>query len=166
MGIIWSAFGVTNTGRTDDADSTTGLTSRDKYLIKTSWAGVMKSPTDNGVALLLLLFKNFPETKTVFPFKDIPNDELAKNVRFRAHCNSVVYAVSSMVDAIDDTSLLVGILEKVGRDHKRRSIPQKYFEGLQETMVELFSTFMKTNEINSWNKALNVIFKVIADNLK
>ncbi|XP_050514572.1 cytoglobin-1 [Diabrotica virgifera virgifera] len=166
MGPIWSAFGATNTGRTDDADSTTGLTSRDRYLLKSSWAGVMKNPTDNGVALLLLMFKKFPETKTVFPFKDIPNEELANNVRFRAHCNSVVYAITSMVDAIDDPSLLVGILEKVGRDHKRRSIPQKYFEGLQETIIELFSTFMKPNEINSWNKALGVIFKVVADNVK
>lgn len=54
MGSVWSLFGYGNHGRTDDPDPVTGLTSRDRYHVKTSWAGVMKNPTENGVALLIL----------------------------------------------------------------------------------------------------------------
>lgn len=54
MGIVVSYVLPGSTGRTDDPDPVTGLTSRDKYLVKTSWAKIMKNPTDNGTALLCL----------------------------------------------------------------------------------------------------------------
>lgn len=54
MGVAVSYILPSNTGRTDDPDPVTGLTSRDKYLVKTTWAKLMKSPADSGVALLCL----------------------------------------------------------------------------------------------------------------
>lgn len=51
MGLIYSWLGY---GKTDDPDPTTGLTSRDKYLIKSTWSLVMKDAKRHGVELLCL----------------------------------------------------------------------------------------------------------------
>lgn len=40
-------------GRTDDPDPGTGLTSRERYLIKTTWDVVMKDGTKHGISLFL-----------------------------------------------------------------------------------------------------------------
>ncbi|CAG9858122.1 unnamed protein product [Phyllotreta striolata] len=161
MGGVWSWRGSNRTGRTDDPDPTTGLTSRDRYLIKSTWANIMESPTDNGVALLVLYFEKFPDAKGVFPFKDVPTAELSTNARFRAHCNSVIYAVASIVDSVDNIDLLVPILEKVGRSHAPRNVTNELFMQLKETMLELFGKIMKKEEVEAWKKALEVVFTVI-----
>lgn len=54
MGAVVSYVTPGNTGRSDDPDPVTGLTSKDKYLVRTSWAKIMKNPADSGVALLCL----------------------------------------------------------------------------------------------------------------
>lgn len=51
MGIIYSYF--FGYGRTDDPDATTGLTSRDKYLIRTTWKEARTDPIQLGVDLLV-----------------------------------------------------------------------------------------------------------------
>lgn len=54
MGLITSFFRThPNTGRTDDPDPDTGLTSRDRYLISSTWKTVMKDPLQSGMALFL-----------------------------------------------------------------------------------------------------------------
>lgn len=53
MGIIASYYYYYTT-RTDDPDPTTKLTSRQKYLVQSSWAPVKKDLTGYGVKLLIL----------------------------------------------------------------------------------------------------------------
>nr|XP_023030515.1 extracellular globin-E1-like isoform X1 [Leptinotarsa decemlineata] len=161
MGFVWSALGFKNTGRTDDPDPVTGLTSRDRYLVKSSYEAVRKNPVESGVSLLNLLFKNHPEALQLFPFKDIPLDELPKNRKYQAHCNSVIYGFSAIVDAIDDVELLVPILNKVGESHQPRKVNEESFLQLKDTIIELFSTFMTPLEIASWKKTLDVAISVI-----
>ncbi|XP_056639327.1 globin-like [Diorhabda carinulata] len=164
MGIIWSLFGY-DTGRIDDPDPTTGLTSREKFHIRTSWAKIMKNPTESGVALLLLYFKKHPYSKELFSFKNIPDEELPKSVQFKAHCNSVIHTVASIIDSLDSTDLLVIIIERIGTTHKPRNVTPKLFMELKETMLELFSSIMKKEEIEAWEKASQVVFTVIINGL-
>lgn len=56
MGIFWSVLGyISDPGKTDDPDPSSGLTSRDKHLITKSWELVMKDATGNGIKLFLRL---------------------------------------------------------------------------------------------------------------
>ncbi|XP_066247826.1 globin isoform X1 [Euwallacea similis] len=161
MGTVVSYILPGNTGRTDDPDKLTGLTSRDKYLVKSSWAKIMKAPADNGVALLCLFFEKYPDYVQLFPFKDVPVSEFNTNVRFRAHANSVVYALSSIVDALNDNNLLVQILTKTGTSHVPRGVTAEAFLHLKEVTIELFSTLFKPEEVEAWKKTLDVAFFVI-----
>ncbi|XP_060521333.1 globin-like isoform X2 [Cylas formicarius] len=165
MGIVYGYF-FPDTGRTDDPDAVTGLTSRDKYLVKTSWANVMKNPTANGCALLLLLFKKYPEYIQLFPFRDVPYSELREAKRFQAHCNSVVFALASIVDALGDNDLLIHLLRKTGSSHVARKVTPEAFHRLKNCVVELFSTFMNEEEIAAWTKTLDVAFAQIDEGIK
>lgn len=54
MGLITSFFRLgSNTGKTDDPDPNTGLTSRERYQIQSTWRNVMADPTGNGMKLFL-----------------------------------------------------------------------------------------------------------------
>ncbi|XP_030754339.1 globin isoform X2 [Sitophilus oryzae] len=165
MGTIVSYISPANTGRTDDPDPATGLTSRDKYLVRTSWARIMKNSTDSGVALLTLFLKNHPEYLDLFPFKNVPLDQLSTNKRFRAHCSSVIYALASIVDALNDNELLIQLLLKTGSSHISRNVKAKGFKDLQDATVELFSAVMKPDELEAWKKTLEVAFGVILKGL-
>lgn len=53
MGKFWSSPISGDTGKTNDPDPTTGLTSRDRYLIRSSWELVMADATGSGVKLFM-----------------------------------------------------------------------------------------------------------------
>ncbi|KAJ8963171.1 hypothetical protein NQ318_018636 [Aromia moschata] len=169
MGILqslYSYFGYGTPGRTDDPDPVTGLTSRDKYLIANSWAKVRKTPTESGVALLNVWLRKYPEHIQLFPFRDIPMSELPTNKKYQAHGNSIIYAVSSIIDALDEDDLLVTILTKVGETHVPRNATVKGFVDLKASILELFSSLFTEEEMKSWQKTLDVAFDVIIKSLK
>ncbi|RZC38666.1 Globin domain containing protein, partial [Asbolus verrucosus] len=164
MGIITSSLSY-YMARDDDPDPVTGLTSRDRYQIQSSWVTVKKDLTGNGVALLLLFFKKFPEEQDHFPFKGVPIDQLKTSKKFHAHCSNVMYAFDALVDHINDSELLVNLLQKIGKSHKRHGIKPANFEHLKETLLELFGTFMSEATVKAWDKTLKVAFSVIGKEL-
>lgn len=54
--------------------------------------------------------------------KDLPT-----NKRFQAHCNSVIYGLSAVIDLINNTDLLVAQLLKVGETHKPRGVTDQAY---------------------------------------
>nr|CAI5864266.1 unnamed protein product [Callosobruchus analis] len=126
MGVLWSILGYRRTElRDDDPDPITSLTSKDRHIIRSSWARVMKKPIESGTALLTLFFEDYPQHKQLFPFRDVSNKDLSQNGRFQAHCSAIMYALTSVVDAVDKPDLLVAILTKVGRDHVPRGVSEE-----------------------------------------
>ncbi|RZC38668.1 Globin domain containing protein [Asbolus verrucosus] len=162
MGIITSSYYYYST-RTDDPDETTGLTSRQRYLVQSSWAPMKKDLTGNGVKLLLFLFKKFPEEHQNFPFRDIPYEELHASKRFHAHCSNVMYAVDAIIDSLNDSELLVNILQKIGKNHHRNNVKPISFWHVKETMLEYFATYMSKETLDAWDKSLQVAFGVVGD---
>ncbi|CAH1974436.1 unnamed protein product [Acanthoscelides obtectus] len=126
MGVLWSMLGYKCAElRDDDPDPVTTLTSKDKFIIRSSWARIMKNPIENGIAILTLFFEDYPQHKQLFPFRDVPNKELGQNKRFQAHCSAIMYSLTSVVDVVDKPDLLVTILMKIGRDHVPRGVNEQ-----------------------------------------
>ncbi|CAH1986188.1 unnamed protein product [Acanthoscelides obtectus] len=162
MGVLWSMLGYKCAElRDDDPDPVTTLTSKDKFIIRSSWARIMKNPIENGTAILTLFFEDYPQHKQLFPFRDVPNKELGQNKRFQAHCSAIMYSLTSVVDVVDKPDLLVTILMKIGRDHVPRGVNEQGHLELKTTIVKVFKTLMSEEEMKSWTKAVNVIFDVI-----
>lgn len=73
------------------------------------------------------LFAKYPEYKQLFPFRDIPYDQLRDNNRFKAHCISLIYAFTSIVDSVESPALLEQLLAKQGTNHVPRNVPDRAY---------------------------------------
>ncbi|KAG8226556.1 hypothetical protein J437_LFUL000639, partial [Ladona fulva] len=112
----------------DVPDEATGLTPRQKRAVAVTWDIVKKDLKGNGVELLHRFFTKHPQYQKNFKaFADVPLDELPNSKKFQAHANSVVYAVTSIVDNLDDPGCLVEMLRKLGQNHGQRHIPEQAF---------------------------------------
>jgi len=60
-------------------------------------------------------------------FKDVPLEDLPRNSKFQAHAINVMYALTSVVDNLDDTGCLVEMLMKLGQNHYRHGISRQEF---------------------------------------
>lgn len=121
--------------------------------------------------LLHRFFTANPSYQSLFSsLKDIPLSEIHGNKKIQAHANNVLYALSSLVDNLDDTECLVEMLKKLGGNHSRRGIEYSMFVNLGTTIVGLLkdklgSGLMDDFAINAWTKAYGVIISVIKQGL-
>ncbi|XP_050299036.1 globin-2B isoform X3 [Anthonomus grandis grandis] len=157
MGVILSFFWH-DTGRTDDPDRTTGLTSRDRHLLKTTWKTLSNGEENlkTGMAIFMTLFKVHPEYQQLFPFRNVPYNQLESNNRFKAHCISLMYAFTSIMENLDNVELLEQLLGKQGVAHVSRKVPERAYWDLKEVLMQLFQkSGMSSEELEAWNKFLD-----------
>lgn len=100
----------------------------------------------------------------------MPIAELRGNKKVLAHANSVLYAITSLVDNLDDPECLVEMLHKVGDSHGTRHIEIEMFNNLGVTLVGLLveklgPNVMNASAIDAWKKTYGVIVSVIAPHL-
>lgn len=71
----------------------------------------------------------FPEYQRLFKaFADVPADKLVKNGKLLGHATSVMYAINSIVDNLEDPGCLVELLHKTGTNHKQRNLTALHFQ--------------------------------------
>ncbi|GLH05879.1 Uncharacterized protein GBIM_11438 [Gryllus bimaculatus] len=150
----------------DVADPATGLTPRQKRYVTDTWALVKKDLRGSGIAVLHTFFTDFPEyTKYFNAFKDVPIKDLPTNKKFQAHSHSVIYALSSVVDNLDDTGVLVEMLNKLGENHGRRNITPKQFQDLKGVILKVLKAklgkVMTPDAEEAWSKTLDVAYSII-----
>ncbi|XP_054159276.1 globin-like [Oppia nitens] len=144
-----------------------GLTTTEKNIIRNTWELVKKDVAGNGYDLFIRFFDENPTYQQLFKsFKNVPKSELRGNKRVLAHATNVLYAISMLVDNIDDTEVLVEMLKKLATNHQMRHISYNMFENLKITLVGLLkdklgSTLMNDEAINAWDKTYNVILSVV-----
>ncbi|XP_046358133.2 globin-like [Haliotis rufescens] len=168
MGLVVSTvqyiFGV---GRDmDTPDEATGLTERQKDAIRASWALVSINLKGNGVSFLIKFFQDYPEDKAFFEaFKDKKPEELGDNPKMRAHASTVMHALTSVVDNLDDPECLIDILKKNAQSHFGRNIRIQQYKDLFETFIRFLQEGLgdKCTDLTkeSWEKALGVVVSVI-----
>lgn len=155
----------------DVPDPATGLTPREKMAVRRIWDIVKADIKQNGIDLLVMLFESNPSHQRHFEaFKDVPLKDLPSNRKFQAHCTSVMYALTSVVDNLDDTECLVEMLTKLGQNHHRHGITRQEFIDLKTTVLKLLtkklgSKFTCEDEA-AWNKTLDVAYSVIFKGLE
>ncbi|XP_013384357.1 globin-like [Lingula anatina] len=166
MGAIWSMF--FGYGGSDTVDEKTGLTEREKNILRYTWKGISTKPREYGPELFLQLFTKIPETKKYFrSLKDKSNEELRKSFVLRAHGATVVNSLTSVVESLDDADCLVSLLKKIGTNHQKIGIPVALFG---PEFCELILSWLENSlgssrfgptERATWDKALSVIMSVI-----
>lgn len=82
----------------------------------------------------------------------------------------MLYAITALVDNLDDPEVVVEMLTKLGGNHHRRGIKHEMFENLGVTIVgllkEKLGTLMDERAVEAWKKTYGVILKVIGQALE
>lgn len=152
---------------TDDnkLDEKTGMTEKQKRLVQNTWGIIRKDEVTSGVAVMLALFTQYPETRKEFRlFKDMPLDELPKNKRFQAHCANVISTFSSAIDYVRDPELMEASLLSLIERHKARGQTRQHFENLRLVLENLYPTIFGkqyTPEVKeAWKKMFDYVFAI------
>lgn len=97
--------------------------------------------------------------------------ELRGNKKVLAHAMNVLYAISALVDNLDDPECLVEMLQKLGKNHFKNHISYPQFENLGVSLLgsmkqKLGSDLMNEVAVAAWQKAYGVIISVIKQGLE
>lgn len=150
----------------DVPDPTTGLTLRHRTAMVRTWALVAPDLETHGKNFFIELFKEQPEIQTRFKgFANKTEEELRASRRFGAHGSTVMHAITTMVNNLDDIPTLVDLLKTTGANHRNRGVPRKDFDTLTPIMVRflkksLGSAWSPVAE-EAWTKGMNIIISVI-----
>ena len=81
-----------------------------------------------------------------------------------------MYAITMLVDNIEDTEVLVEMLTKLAKNHRRRKISLEMFENLKVTLMgllkEKLGDLMNEEAVGAWDKTYGVILSVIKPGLE
>ncbi|XP_014664117.1 PREDICTED: leghemoglobin-2-like [Priapulus caudatus] len=146
------------------------LTSKEKDLIRESWAVLHANKAQNAVAFFVLFFRKNPTYKDKFShFRDQSLDELAKggNPKLQVHASSVFDSFEAMVENIDDVAMTSSLWDNTSRRHYvSHGIDFHHFEDMETAFLEILKNKLgakMTPEIDaSWRKLfgiMNVNFK-------
>lgn len=164
-------MGSVISGHQDTPDPKTGLTPREKNLVRDTWSIVRKDVKANAIAIFLMLFRRYPEYQKLFSaFADVPAEQLPGNTRLAAHAMSVAYAITALVDNLDDADCLVELVRKTATNHSRRPVTVAHFENttavIVDTLKERLGSKMTPAAVSAWEKTLRLVVKVTADVFK
>uniref|UniRef100_A0A0P4W708 Globin domain-containing protein n=1 Tax=Scylla olivacea TaxID=85551 RepID=A0A0P4W708_SCYOL len=150
----------------DVPDKTTGLTLRHRTAIHRTWDLVRPDVKMHGVNFFLAMFEAEPVLQTRFKgFAGKTKEELKSNKRLAAHGTTVFMAITSLVDNLEDISVLVELLKSTADNHRQRGVPKEDFELLSPILVKflrdtLGSAWSPVAE-EGWTQAMKVINSVI-----
>lgn len=154
----------------DVPDPDTGLTPSEKMAVRRVWGIVKANTKQNGIDLLMMFFEANPSYQGYFKsFKDVPIEDLPTNSKFQAHATNVMYALTSVVDSLDDTGCLAEMLIKLGQNHYRHGISRQGFYDIKTSVLNLLKEklgpeFTTEDEV-AWNKTIDVAFSIIFQGL-
>lgn len=153
------------------ADERTGMTDREKKLVRSSWQRFCDVNQDYGMLLFMGMFTNHPEYLELFKhFKGRDLRSLHNDPKFRAHASAVGHQLSAMVESLDDPEVLVVLIQKNALSHTTRNVKPTNFEGLFEAVIEEMAaserSLMKTATVSAWEKlfeTVNLITRCVYD---
>lgn len=139
-------------------DTVTQLNSQEKQAIRETWLQFKKQLRTGSVIIFVVLFTRYPDYQKLFPgFANEPPNELPKNPRMLAHALTFAYALTAIVDSLDEPDTTVELVRKVAVAHAQRSPDMKTkFEhmgtAVVDTLVEKLGSAMTPTAVAAWKQ--------------
>nr|CAG4640794.1 EOG090X04LA [Eulimnadia texana] len=166
MGMIMSIFSFLwrSVPAITQEDSATGLSSRQKEILRKTWGAAKKADLKKvGVAFFLKFFEAHPEYQQRFKgFADVPLEELPNNRSLKSHALNVMYTISLIVDSLEDLDVLIGNLKRLGASHAKMGFTKQDFDNLAVVFADfmesaLGSRFFDKEARQAWSTAFNIL---------
>ncbi|KAE8736874.1 hypothetical protein FOCC_FOCC017672 [Frankliniella occidentalis] len=154
-----------------EVDPATGLSPRDKHLVRTTWAIVKKDASSNGLYLFQLLFTKHTDVRDMFPFaRGKEAAEYRDDPRMRAHANAVMYALTSYIDQLDDVPCLDAMVRKLADSHLKRHVTPEHFKALGAVVMQalqdlLGASVMTPDAVTAWTRTYGLVLQVVTDQM-
>lgn len=151
----------------------TDLTEADRGHIRIIWKQLFADPEANGRAVVLRLFKDYPETKKYFKtFKNISTEEeMQKSAQIKRHGKAVMNRLNDLIENLENWDEACDIMthlaerhvhvHKVGV-HNFRIIFNVILTILTETLGEGFKPEIR----EAWEKLFNIIYNYLENSYK
>ncbi|KAL3212927.1 hypothetical protein MRX96_035755 [Rhipicephalus microplus] len=155
-----------NAFRRGSSDQRSGLTDREKRLIRNSWRKFCEQNPDYGVRIFISMFAKHPEYLQMFPrFRDKELQTLRDDAKFRAHACAVGHQLSAIVECIEDDEVFIELIRKNAANHlPRAGVSPSNFESLfaaaLEQMVASNKALMTPATMRAWEKLFKIMNKI------
>ncbi|CAG2185801.1 unnamed protein product [Mytilus edulis] len=144
-------------------EETTAITEEEANAIRETWTVLWSNKKENGIALLIKLFTTYPEAQKMFPmFDGLTIEEVRSSKKLRAHALSLMYALKSFLDNLDDSDTLDGLVRKNAINHAKRGVGAKELMWLLPLFLELLDEILEEGVTELQKKAWTKIYGVLA----
>ena len=144
------------------------LSDKDKDIIKTQWRQLSSNLTENGIAVFLNLFKQYPEIKEVFRCDEVEDKYLERNPKFKEHAIGFMQQVDMAVGSIDDLkTCMSGSLLNLGKRHVEfTGFKPVYFEEFYKAISKVWTEVLAQEYTKESEDAWRHLFVFILETLK
>ncbi|KAL3242611.1 hypothetical protein MRX96_020999 [Rhipicephalus microplus] len=127
--------------RKEEPSDATGLTPREKMVVRSVWSAFCKEHQDYGVLLFNAYFLKYPDNIKLFKhFKGKSLRTLATDHEFSAHCSVVGKEITSIIEALDNAPRMLEILEKNAIFHSHiRGVTPAHFATFGQVVIDVLS---------------------------
>jgi len=137
------------------------LTDKDKALIRDSFAVMKKDMKGYGIRFFMEFFEQYPSYQELFPaFAYVPLSEVKDNAKFKAHAITVMYALSSVISALDDPEVQEAMITKIARQHITRKVVQDDYRKLAEVIGKVVATVFNEETTAAWFKGYECLDEI------
>jgi hemoglobin-like flavoprotein len=153
-------------------DAAHPLTIDERDMVRKSWDVVKRDIRGSGYDLFERFFTENPTYQANFKsFKDVPLKELRGNKKLAAHAATVLYAITALVDNLDDPEVITEMLLKTSGAHFKRNITLPMFQNLGTSLVgflveKVGPELMTPEAIEAWKKTYGVILAIVGKGLQ
>lgn len=133
------------------------LTDEQKELVRKTWKEAAKPEVQAGQKLFKKLFQISPDAVTYFSNVDMEDEG------FKGHIGRVMNTLDQVIQNLDDLTLLIPNLEKLGKIHANMGIKKQQFAAVKQALLYTLSQELKDLFNDKCQEAWAITFDMLAE---
>nr|QQO51932.1 globin gb_IVB [Platynereis dumerilii] len=144
------------------------LSAKQLKVVQETWAMLDKDMSGRGIRVFQQIFTLAPETKGLFNFRYIPDDELHNNLLFKAHAGRFMQIICAVMDNANDLDTQVKpTLHNLGQAHVVKfGVNMEYFDLFKTAMLSVWSKDLGKAFTVEAREAWTIVFEYVLEEMK
>jgi len=144
----------------------TDLTTHQKDVIRDAYAVFKANEEKNAADTFLYLIQQHPDLKSVFPWKDVPNDQLRDNPGFKEHVRVVFKGLSVAIDRMDNLKSTTKYYINLGQAHVTRGATDAAFDAVGEAILHTYKNILGVKYDDDFVSSFTHVIEFVVGNMK